>query len=85
MTPEQEMRKEVLMQLYGANPLTLSPAQILREARRGGMESATSLDVAKALPVLLDGKFCEKEPDPATGETRYRITGQGILHWESIR
>jgi len=85
MTAAQQLRQEVLLQLYGAGSLSLSPAQILREAKRGGLEAATSTDIANTLYFLKGQGFCVPVTDPASGDTRHQITSAGILQWESTQ
>ena len=78
MTRNQEIRKEVLLQLYGIRPLPLSPYAILRRAQF----DFTEREIKAECEFLKHQGLAAPIEDPATGETKYLITARGILEQE---
>jgi repressor of nif and glnA expression len=82
MTPEQEIRHECLLQLYGSKEIAISAAHIRKVARRQGFDY-TDQQVRDALFFLRGQGLCEIVRNDATGEVRHRITSAGMLRWEN--
>src|ERR1043165_7598966 len=82
MKREHEVRHECLLQLYGSKEIAISAAHIAKVARRQGFDY-TDQEVRDALFFLRGQGLCEIARDQATGETRHRITSQGMIEWES--
>jgi repressor of nif and glnA expression len=81
MTRPQEIRKEILLQLYAARPLAKSAAFMAREAKKTGYDYRETEVVAEC--AFLDGgELIEKKRD-GSGEIRYAITHKGILEYEN--
>jgi len=83
MTHAQQIREEVLLQLYGAGlGISLSPKQMMRTAQRAGL-SGTDMDFLQAALFLTGQKFAERIEDPASGVVRFTITTTGVLKKEN--
>lgn len=82
MTRAQEIRHEVLLQLYGSQSIPVSKAHIRKVAKRGGFDY-TETEIGDAVFFLNGQGFAEALRDEATGETKYRITSRGTLHYEA--
>ncbi len=81
MTRNQEIRKEVLLQLYGLRPLPLSPFAIARRASRAQYDF-TEREIKAECEFLTGQGLAGSVDDPASGETRYVITSRGVLEQE---
>lgn len=81
MTREQSIRHECLLQLYGARPHMITADFIARIAKRQG-DDFLDLEIEAELVFLKDQNFVEERTDPGTGETRYRLTSAGVIHYE---
>lgn len=81
MTHRQQLRKEVHLQLYGANPLAVPPVFIARTAERAGI-ACTVQDAIRECEFLAGQGFAERIEDQSSGETRYKITSKGVLEYE---
>ncbi len=82
MNRTQEIRHECLTQLYGAGSIAISQAHIRTVARRQGFDYSP-IEIREAMFFLSGQGLCESVRDPATGETRHRITSAGMLHFEN--
>ncbi len=82
MTRAQEIRKECLLQLYGAKELPISPALAARRAKHAGLDY-TETEVRDALFFLKGQGLAESVQDTVTGETKYRITSKGMIEYEN--
>jgi hypothetical protein len=82
MTRPQEIRKEIVMQLYASRPLAMSPALITRQARKSGLDY-TDNEVRTECAFLHGQELAQMLTDPGTGETRYALTSKGIIYHES--
>jgi hypothetical protein len=81
MTREQEVRKEIELQLYTARPLALSPATMMRQARKGGL-NYTATEMARECDFLVGQGILQPVDDPVSGEQKYAITSKGIVGYE---
>jgi hypothetical protein len=76
-----EIRHECLLQLYGSKGIPISAAHIQRVAQRQGFDYSEQ-ELRQALFFLRGRGLCELIVDAATGESRHRITADGMLAWE---
>ena len=81
MTRNQEIRKEVLLQLYGLRPLPLSAHAIARRARRAQFDF-TEREIEAECEFLRGQGLAGPVVDPASGERKYVITSRGVLEQE---
>jgi repressor of nif and glnA expression len=81
MNRPQEIRHECLLQLYGSKEIPISAAHIRKVARRQGFDYSEQ-EIRDALFFLRGQGLCELVRDEGTGETRHRITSEGMLEWE---
>lgn len=81
MTREQSIRHECLLQLYGARPMAITAAHVARVAKRNG-DDFLDHECEAELAFLKDQGLAEERTDPGTGETRYRLTSAGVIHYE---
>lgn len=82
MTRAQEIRHEVLLQLYGSQSIAISIEHIKRVCKRAGFDYGET-ELRDAIYFLRGQGLCEYVTDDATGEQRYRITSKGTLHYEN--
>ena len=83
MTREDQIRKELLFQLYALRPLTLDPDRIERDARKNGYDYARA-EIQRELVFLADEGLLIKISEPGTTCVRYRIHAHGVRHYEEI-
>lgn len=81
MTRPQEIRHEILLQLYGSGAIPISVEHIRKVAARGGFKYAEQ-EIRDQLHFLIGQSLAQALPQSATGETRYQITSQGMLAYE---
>jgi len=81
MNREQQIRYELLLQLYSAKGLALSVANMHKTARYSDLDYKEA-EIKFALIFLKGQKMCEEITDPTTGVIRYAITSVGILEHE---
>lgn len=82
MTRAQEIRHEVLLQLYGSGSIPISIEHIRRVCKRAGFDYSET-ELRDALHFHKGQGFAEQLTDSGTGEVRYRITSAGILQYEN--
>lgn len=82
MTPEQQLRREILMQLYASRPLKMSASLMARQARQWGLSEWTTKDFVREAEFLVGQGLVERFVDPISGEVQYRITSNGVLRHE---
>ena len=80
MTRNQDIRAEILLQLYAARPVALSAAAMARNSRKAGLDY-TEADYNRELPVLVGSGHVGSGELP-TGEDRFFLTGKGVLDHE---
>ena len=81
MTRNQEIRKEILLQLYGMRPVPLSPYSIVRRAQRAQFDF-TEREIKAECEFLKGQGLAGVVEDPASGETKYVISSEGVLEQE---
>ncbi len=82
MTRTQEIRHEVLTQLYGAGSIAISTEHIKRVCRHEDFDY-TEGEIREALFFLKGQGMSEEVPDRTTGIIRHRITSAGMLQHEN--
>jgi hypothetical protein len=81
MSRTQEIRYEVLLQLYGSGAIPISAEHIQKVAKRGGFDYSAT-EIRDQLHFLIGQEFARDIQQPGTGETRYGITSKGMLEYE---
>jgi hypothetical protein len=84
MTREQDIRKEVIFQLYAMRPLLASASLLARQANKAGLDF-TPTECGREAAFLVGQGLVEKTDDPVSGEAKYAITSKGIIHYEQNR
>ncbi len=81
MERKNDIRKEILFQLYGVRPLSLSAARIARDCRKGGYDY-TPDEIKSELQFLEDEKLIIGEREPGTTGKVFRIHALGVSVYE---
>jgi hypothetical protein len=76
-----DIRKEVLMQLYAVRPLSLTPKRLARDAAKAGYDY-TETDIKREVQFLEDDHVVIGEREPGTTGKVYRISALGVTHYE---
>lgn len=76
-----EIRKELLFQLYAVRPLVRSAEQIERECRKQQL-GASIQQVKQELQFLADEGLLILIQEPGTTSRLYRIHANGVRHYE---
>lgn len=76
-----DIRKEILMQLYAVRPLSLSTKRMARDAAKAGYDY-TEADIKREIQFLEDDKITIGEREPGTTGKVYRISAAGVTHYE---
>jgi repressor of nif and glnA expression len=76
-----DIRKEILMQVYAVRPLSLSAARIARDAKKAGYDY-TEAEIKSELQFLEDEKLVIGEREPGTTGKVYRIHALGVSVYE---
>ena len=76
-----DIRKEILMQLYAVRPLSLSPARVARDAKKAGYDY-TEAEIKSELQFLEDEKLVIGEREPGQSGKVYRIHALGVTAYE---
>jgi hypothetical protein len=85
MTRNQQIRDEVLLQLYGAGQrIGLSADHMARTAKRNG-DDFTADEITEAGLFLVGNGFAEQVRREVTGEVRFRITSAGVNEYETTQ
>lgn len=78
---QNDIRKEILLQLYGVRPLQLTAARIARDAKKQGYDYNES-EVNRELYFLTDSGLITSATQPGTTDLVYRIHAAGVTHYE---
>jgi Fe2+ or Zn2+ uptake regulation protein len=81
VTRQEEIRREVLLQLYGCRPLTQDADSIHRETRKQRQDYGLS-EIKQELVFLADEGLLIEILEPGTTYRRYRIHANGVRHYE---
>jgi repressor of nif and glnA expression len=81
MSRENDIRKEILMQLYAVRPLSLSPSRIARDAAKADYDYSER-EIKRELQFLEDEKLLVADREPGQTGKIYRISATGITHYE---
>jgi hypothetical protein len=84
MTRQQEIRQEILLQLYNVRPIAMSAPLISRQARKAGLDY-TPIEVKQECAFLVGQKLADLVIDPVSGETKFSLSSQGVLHYENAQ
>lgn len=76
-----DIRKELLFQLYAVRPLSRSAQQIERECRKQQL-GVTQQQIAQELQFLADEGLLILIAEPGTTARTYRIHANGVRHYE---
>ena len=81
MTREDQIRKEILFQLYAVRPLALSPERIERDAQKNGYDY-TKMEIRREAQFIADEQLIIKISEPGTTSQMFRIGNQGVRAYE---
>ena len=81
MTRENDIRKEILLQLYATRPLALSAERIARDAKKNDYDYSAT-EVKRELVFLQDKSLVILIPDEIGTANLYRIHALGVTHYE---
>jgi len=81
MSRADDIRKEILLQLYAVRPLALSAERLARDARKNDYDYSAT-EIARELVFLADTGLLVAVASPATTARYHRITAAGVTHYE---
>lgn len=76
-----DIRKEILMQLYAVRPLSLSASRLARDSKKAGYDY-TEADIKREVQFLEDDHVLIGDREPGTTGKVYRISALGVTHYE---
>jgi len=79
----QGTRREVLMQLYGARPVSMSAANMSRNLQRWGERIDADI-LAREAAFLAGQGMAIESTDPVSGEKRWTISSAGVIAYEQM-
>lgn len=83
MTRQDEIRREILLQLYAMRPIAMSPDRMQRDAQKNGYDY-TVIEMRREAQFLADEKLLIEISDPGVTAKMYRIHANGVRHYEQI-
>ncbi len=81
MIRPDNIRKEILMQLYAVRPLSVTAERIARDARKAGYDF-TPHEILNELIFLQDKGLVVRTNNPAGSELLFRIHALGVTYYE---
>ena len=81
MSREDLIRKEILLQVYAARPLALTPERIARDAKKNDYDYSAS-EIERELFFLNDENLIKRVEIPGVTALGYRISSIGIRQYE---
>lgn len=81
MSRQDNLRKEILFQLYGVRPIARGADAILRDCRKQQMDF-TRQEIWQELQFLADENLLIPIDMSGTTEKLYRISAAGVRHYE---
>ncbi len=81
MNRPEQIRKEILLQLYACRPLALTAERMGRDARKQAYDF-TPLEIAREIQFLIDEGLALELCVKGTTERRCRISSEGIRQYE---
>ena len=81
MTRENQIRKEILFQLYAVRPIALAPDRITRDAKKQDYDYSET-EIRREAQFLADENLILKISEPGTTVLMYRIASAGVRHYE---
>lgn len=82
MSAPQQLRAEVLVELYAARPLSLGAEVIHRQLNRAGV-ACTVEQVRAELAFHVSAGHAVRVEIPTTGQIKFSITAQGTVRHEN--
>jgi DNA-binding PadR family transcriptional regulator len=76
-----DIRKEILMQLYALRPLSITPKRIAKDAKKQNYDYSEH-EIKSELQFLEDEKLVIGEREPGTTGKVYRIHALGVTTYE---
>jgi len=76
-----DIRKEILLQLYAVRPLALTPERIQRDAAKQRYDFTTS-EIRREAEFLADESLVVRINEPGITTVLYRIHANGVRHYE---
>jgi len=84
MRREEQIRKEILLQLYASRPLALSAERLERDATKEGYDY-TKREIARELQFLIDEEVVIRVETAGTAVVLFRIGPAGVRLFEQER
>jgi len=81
MKRTEQIRKEILFQLYASRPIALSPERLERDARKQGYNFTTT-EIARELQFVTDEGLALEFDIKGTTIRLYRIGSEGVRQYE---
>jgi hypothetical protein len=81
MNRADEIRKEILLQLYAVRPLALSAARLARDAKKNDYDYS-AVEIRRELDFLNDEKLIAPVTEPGVTQQLWRINSAGIRQYE---
>jgi hypothetical protein len=81
MSRQEQIRKEVLLQLYASRPVPLSNERISRDARKQGYDFSRA-EIARETEFLVDEGLAAVVQLRGSVERLFRISGDGVREYE---
>jgi len=81
MKRTDQIRQEILMQLYAQRPLAVGAWRIHRDAWKSHYDYTLD-EIARELDFLEGEGLVERAPCPGLSEIKYKVTSAGIKHYE---
>ena len=83
MTRPEQIRKEILLQLYASRPLALTAGRMARDARKEGYDYSAA-DIARETQFLLDEGLAVEFAAAGSTERHCRISAEGVRQYETL-
>jgi len=81
MKRTEQVRKEILLQLYGSRPIALSAERIERDARKQGY-GFTAFEIERELQFLMDEELIAQVELKGSAIRLFRILSAGVKQFE---
>jgi len=83
MTRPEQIRKEILLQLYASRPLALTSERVCRDARKEGYDFSAG-EIARETQFLLDEGLAVEFMARGTTDRLCRISAEGVRSYERL-
>lgn len=81
MNRNERIRKEILFQLYAVRPLSRTAEKLAHDCKLQGDDYSLS-EVSREVQFLTDESLLVQSDEPGSTQKRYRISAQGVRHYE---